>query len=198
VCLTNIHLKETFMAHKLPKQLETERMILRLASPDEAVTINNAIHETADILKKYLKWAHPTPDVANTLEHINAVISDAEKKKAWRTFMYDKVTGEFIGNCGFHDLDFCRAEFGYWCRSSKQGNGYITEAVDAITKFGFEELGLKRIEIKYVKENIASASVAKRCSYEYESEAPHYFVPYTETDHAFVTTVKFNPSLHEV
>ncbi|MGI8667552.1 MAG: GNAT family N-acetyltransferase [Jatrophihabitans sp.] len=62
------------------------------------------------------------------------------------------------------------AEIGYWLGTEFWGQGYITEAVQALTRFGFDN-GLARIRIICEVPNIASAKVAMRAGYRFESIA---------------------------
>ncbi|MNJ76438.1 putative ribosomal N-acetyltransferase YdaF [compost metagenome] len=56
-------------------------------------------------------------------------------------------------------------EIGYWIRTSSTRQGYVTEAVHAITKFAIEQLDANRIEIRCDLRNQQSANVAKRCGF---------------------------------
>ncbi|MFN2466365.1 MAG: GNAT family N-acetyltransferase [Candidatus Dormibacteria bacterium] len=51
---------------------------------------------------------------------------------------------------------------GYWMTASAAGHGYCTEAASAIACFGFETVGLARIELRTAVANIASQRVAEK------------------------------------
>ena len=55
-----------------------------------------------------------------------------------------------------------RAELGYWIGKPYWGNGYCTEAARAMVRFGFEELGLKRIHAIHFRRNPASGRVMSK------------------------------------
>jgi len=59
-------------------------------------------------------------------------------------------------------------EIGFWCRSSKVGNGYVTEGVKALADMAFEHLKAARVEIRCDQRNLASAAVAKRAGFRLE------------------------------
>ena len=63
------------------------------------------------------------------------------------------------------------AEIGYVINPDYSGNGYATEAVKIIMKFGFEKLGFHRIEAKFIVGNDASLAVMKKCGMTYEGTA---------------------------
>jgi RimJ/RimL family protein N-acetyltransferase len=53
-------------------------------------------------------------------------------------------------------------DLGFWIRASAAGKGLATAAARLISSFGFEELGLLRIEILVAVENAASERVAQK------------------------------------
>jgi RimJ/RimL family protein N-acetyltransferase len=87
-------------------------------------------------------------------------------------FLFLKGTGTLVGASGLHprNWDVPRFEIGYWCRKRFEGQGYISEAVRAITTLGFETFGARRIEIRCDSRNIRSRRVAERAGYRLEGE----------------------------
>lgn len=57
------------------------------------------------------------------------------------------------------------AEVGYWCRSSRPGQGVISEAVAALVRHGFEHLHLARLDIVTEQANGAACRVAEPCGF---------------------------------
>jgi RimJ/RimL family protein N-acetyltransferase len=51
---------------------------------------------------------------------------------------------------------------GYWVRTSAAGRGVASKASRLVARFGFEELGLHRIEILAAVSNVASQRVAEK------------------------------------
>jgi RimJ/RimL family protein N-acetyltransferase len=71
---------------------------------------------------------------------------------------------EQIGGCGINDIgeDKSRANLGYWVRSDRTGQGIAPAAAKLLAKWGFEALGLKRIEIVVAVENARSLRAAEK------------------------------------
>lgn len=67
-----------------------------------------------------------------------------------------------------------RASLGYWLGVDYWGNGYTTESVRALLRFGFEELQLNRIEAQFLKRNPASGRVMEKAGMKLEIEFPKY------------------------
>ena len=66
-------------------------------------------------------------------------------------------------------------EIGYWLGLPFWGRGYASEAVQTVTRFGLDTLGLDSIEAVVFKENKKSARVLQRCGYRLlRSETRHY------------------------
>jgi RimJ/RimL family protein N-acetyltransferase len=85
-------------------------------------------------------------------------------------FMRLRDTGEFVGASGMHRIDWQvpRFEIGYWCRTSLVDKGYIGEAVEAITRFAFENLHAAQVEIRTDIQNTRSLRVAERLGFRLE------------------------------
>lgn len=63
---------------------------------------------------------------------------------------------------------------GYWIGEAFARQGYMSEAVRAITEHAFQELSLSRIESACLPENVASRGVLERCGFKYEGVAQSY------------------------
>jgi len=66
------------------------------------------------------------------------------------------------------------AHIGYWIDRAFANRGYTTQAVNLMTRFGFEQLGLHRLEINIRPENAPSIKVAEKAGYIFEGLRPRY------------------------
>lgn len=83
---------------------------------------------------------------------------------------------------------------GYWIDQEYANRGYTTQAVEIVTRFGFEQLGLHRIEINIRPENAPSCKVAEKAGYQLEgSRARYLHIDGQWRDH--ITYVKENPAV---
>ena len=64
------------------------------------------------------------------------------------------------------------AEIGYWLGKPFWGRGIITCAAKAVTAYGFQTLGLMRIDAPVRASNDASARVLEKAGYQREGAAP--------------------------
>jgi ribosomal-protein-serine acetyltransferase len=79
--------------------------------------------------------------------------------------------GELLGSIalahfGWEDR---RGEVGYWLGGAARGQGHATRAVRLICAWGFEALGLERIELQAAVDNPASQRVAERAGFTREA-----------------------------
>ena len=70
-----------------------------------------------------------------------------------------------IGTAGFPRFNLYNnsAEISYVLNSAYWGRGLAAEAARAVITFGFEALGLHRIEARYMVGNIGSKRIAEKC-----------------------------------
>ena len=86
------------------------------------------------------------------------------------------------------------AHIGYWIDQRYSNRGYTTRAVKLLTKFGFEDLKLHRIEINLRPENEPSKKVALKAGYLLEGSRNKYLhIAGDWRDH--ITFVRENPEV---
>lgn len=92
----------------------------------------------------------------------------------WNFTILDEA-GEVIGCTSIFGYvpRYRRAEVGYWIRSDRTGNGFAAEAVSALVAFGFEDVGLHRIELHCGVDNDRSIRVAEKLGFEREGTMRH-------------------------
>ena len=88
--------------------------------------------------------------------------------------MLEKKSGMFIGNIEFMDLTDSQGELGLAITAQMQNQGYGTEAVLAMTQFGFHQLGLKRVYLRTNPYNARARHVYEKCGFrEYNRDLEH-------------------------
>jgi len=158
-----------------PDQFESERLILRAPRAGDGAAGNAAIRESLDALRPWMPWATPAPQVADTEAVYRRCAAQWLTRENLPLVLFRKPDGLFVGGSGLHSLDWSVPvmEIGYWLRSSLAGQGYMTEAVRAITAFAFEQLHAERIEIRMDARNGRSIAVAERAGYAREACLKH-------------------------
>jgi RimJ/RimL family protein N-acetyltransferase len=87
-----------------------------------------------------------------------------------------------LGSVGLHaiDLELRAAEVGYLLAPRVRGRGLATRAVRLVCAWGFQTLGLQRVELRAMADNAASQAVAVRAGFQ-RVAAPFLHRP--ELDH---------------
>jgi ribosomal-protein-serine acetyltransferase len=161
-----------------PDSFETERLTIRSPMPGDGVELQAAVAETIDDLRLWMEWADRVPTVEEEEELVRAAhIRFLQREDLW-LFLFLRGTHTFVGSSGLHpvDWDVPRFEIGYWARRRFAGQGYITEAVHGITRFAFDTLGARRVEIHCDARNVRSQRVAERAGYGLEATLRKHMV----------------------
>ena len=82
-------------------------------------------------------------------------------------FAIRTADGELVGFAAIVDLELehREGEIGYMVAPAARGRGIAGRAVELLTRWGFDELGLLRLELRIDVENTGSAVVAERSGY---------------------------------
>lgn len=88
--------------------------------------------------------------------------------------MLEKETGAFIGNIELMDIRDSVGELGIAIAAEMQDRGFGTEAVTAVSAYGLERLGLRRIFLKAHPDNARAIRVYEKCGFrEYDRTAEY-------------------------
>ncbi len=101
-------------------------------------------------------------------------------RKDWKTLVYfiiRKSDQTLIGGISLGEINFGSAKsaaIGYWMGEEYTRNGYMSEAIALICRYGFSQLTLARIEAYCMAENYPSLKLLKKCNFTLEGEARSY------------------------
>ncbi len=159
-----------------PDSFETERLHIRAKRPGDGMEIYEAVRDSIAELSQWMSWAQQleTPEAYEARARKSA--ENFHRYEDMTFGLHRKPDQYLVGVCGLHlrDADVPSYEIGYWARSSCSGNGYISEAVKALTTLAFERLHANRVEIRCDANNRRSAAVAERCGYTLEARLRHH------------------------
>jgi RimJ/RimL family protein N-acetyltransferase len=105
-----------------------------------------------------------------TLDHLRS-LGDALIKATAVTWAIE-YAGRAVGSIDLHELAYDlrawrvdRAELGYWLAPPLWRHGLMTEAAQAVVQAGFELLGLHKISVGCLVENIGSRRVIEKLNF---------------------------------
>lgn len=150
------------MNHKGTKQIETDRLILRRFTISDAQDLYRNI--TSDLnVNKFLTW-----EIHRDISETRALLKDWEEKYrdparyCWAVVL--KEFGEVIGNISAPTVKERSetVEVTYCLGSRYWGQGIIPEAIKAVMKYLFTEVGVNRIEAGFDSNNPNSGRVMEK------------------------------------
>lgn len=141
--------------------LETERLILRKLRPEDDRDVFD--YASNPEVSKQVVWdTHES--IEDSRSFIAAVMELYENGEVATWGIEHRESGKLIGTAGFAywNIPHARAEIGYALGERYWGRGYMTEAARAMLDFGFNTMGLNRIEARCELENRGSERVMEK------------------------------------
>ena len=147
--------------------LEGETIILRKLTKADASDMY--AYASDPQVTKYLLW-QPHESFAYTKRYLDEVMRQYKAHNFFDFAIVSKEDGRMIGTCGFTRLDAINhlAEIGYVLSSQYWHRGIATEAVAMILRFAFCNLGVHRVEARYMSGNVFSRAVMEKNGMSYE------------------------------
>ncbi|MBW6473170.1 MAG: GNAT family N-acetyltransferase [Anaerolineaceae bacterium] len=154
----------------IPEWFESERLLIRVPKPGDGEILQEAYLASYPRLNPWFPWAQTESSVEEREEFVRQQYARFIKREDMMLLLFLKREHKLIGCSGLHvqNWDVPSFEIGYWVRTGYEGQGYIIEAVNRITEFGFMEMKANRIFIRCDMANLRSQSVAKRAGFLYE------------------------------
>jgi len=144
------------------QEIVTDRLILRRFTLEDAENMFNNWANDPEVTK-YLRWP-PHSDVDATRKLLAEWIAcyDDPAYYSWAIALKenDVVIGS-LGIMGVSEIDEA-GEIGYCIGKKWWGKGFMTEALNAVISFGFEQAGFNRLEAGHSIHNPASGCVMQK------------------------------------
>jgi RimJ/RimL family protein N-acetyltransferase len=154
----------------IPATLTTSRLTLRVPAASDSAIIYPSACASAEQLKRWLPWAGDALSEQNTETWCRKASAEFITRAQLQYIIFRREDNLHLGNIGALRFDWQvpRGEIGYWLRSDQWGNGYMSEAVNALAAMLFDTLRFNRVEIRVDERNERSWRVAQRCGFEFE------------------------------
>lgn len=147
--------------------LQCDRLCLRPMHPIDAEDMFS--YAKREDVTEYLLWS-PHPSVNYTADYLRYIQSRYALGDFFDWAIIDRESRRMIGTCGFTKIntDNDSGEIGYVLNPDFWGRGYATEAAKRVMEFGFDELGLHRIEARFMQGNERSLRVMEKLGMSFE------------------------------
>ena len=139
-------------------------LLIRPFRTEDASALYEAVRESLAEVSPWLPWCHQNYSIEESREFIGSR-ELASQGDEWYSFgIFETDGGRFLGGVGINFINRVHqmANLGYWVRTSAAGRGVATAATRMAARFGFEQLGLQRIEIVAAVSNVSSQRVAEK------------------------------------
>lgn len=149
-------------------------------APDAAAYVEHL--QEKQIHDQTLRLPYPYTE-ADALAWIARVHAETAERGQSLNWAIRKADGGLIGGIGLHDWGPEHTDvamLGYWLAKPWWGQGVMTEAVRQVTAYGFDQLGLERMEADVFAFNLGSARVLEKAGYAFVRDLP---ARYTKNGH---------------
>ncbi|MBO4927900.1 MAG: GNAT family N-acetyltransferase [Clostridiales bacterium] len=159
--------------------IETERLILRPLTVEDAQTAFDSWTSDPEVAKYMRYYAHKSVDT--TKEWLKSVVANENSDTSFDWGFVLCESGELVGSGGlYYDDEDGMFEIGYNFAKKVWGRGLATEAARAMIDFAFTTLHQTQLRGRHNIENKASGNVMKKCGFVYERDCLDYMLE----DHA--------------
>ena len=154
--------------HKGTQRLETPRLVLRRFTMDDAQAM---LHNWASDpeVTRFLTWPVHS-DLAVTCAVLQSWIDGYKNENFYQWAIVPKDLGAPIGSISVvrQNDPVETAEIGYCIGRAWWHQGIMSEALQAVMDYLFDEVGMNRIEARHDPNNPHSGGVMRKCGMKYE------------------------------
>jgi RimJ/RimL family protein N-acetyltransferase len=146
--------------------LRGDKIYLTNLDPANAETARGWINDPE--INRYLLTGQVPVSAAAEAAFYGRAVTDWAAGKSYMFEIHAADDGRYIGNCGLHNVDMRHrsAEVGIFIGdTTEQNHGYGRDAIVTVTRFGFDTLGLNRIEIRSQADNERSMHLYEKLGF---------------------------------
>jgi ribosomal-protein-serine acetyltransferase len=124
-------------------------LTLRPIEVQDAPALVAAVQESVADVMPWLSWCSPEYDLDAARAWLATLPGNWQAGIQYGFAITTTQEGSYLGCVGLNQVNPIHrlANLGYWVRTTAVGGGVATRAARLVAKFGFERLGLQRVEI---------------------------------------------------
>ena len=161
-----------------------ENFIIDTLQPTDAHQLHEFVKANNERLKRYFpRTLSANETLEKSFEYIAIKNNEIAEKTNFTFAIRDKKPQTIVGLIILKKLEWDKkqGEFAYCIGADIEGRGVTSFAVKQMTRFAFEELGLKTLQIISHKTNSRSIKVAENNGFVWQKSLPNEFTPTNET-----------------
>ncbi|AEQ51846.1 GNAT family N-acetyltransferase [Pelagibacterium halotolerans] len=170
--------------------IETKRLILRKFTPADAEA--TAAYQGLPEVARYCMWEPRSLErVRELIPRWIAMDGTGENSEGIQYAVVLRTSGALIGDVVlmFEDLAARQGQIGYVMSPAFQGQGYATEAMEAVLAVGFGQVGLHRISARCDARNTGSWRVMEKLGMRREAHFREHAIFKGEWDQELVYAI---------
>jgi RimJ/RimL family protein N-acetyltransferase len=156
-------------------RIDTPRLLLRPWQADDAGALRDVFAGSRVALQRWTPWVLYGSDTVDALrDKLQGYADNFSAGVEWRYAMITRDDERIVGGASLHPRVGPGAiEIGYWLATAATGQGFATEAAEALTAEAFRAGDIERIEIRCEPANEASMRVPERLGYHARADVVH-------------------------
>ncbi|CDR22493.1 GNAT family N-acetyltransferase [Staphylococcus schweitzeri] len=142
-----------------------EQITLKILEVHDTEALFNIVNRSRDSLREWLPWVDATKQPSDTRAFIKRGLLQFADGNGFQCGIW--YEGTLAGVIGLHEINHMhrKTSLGYYLDKQYEGQGVMTQAVEALIKYCFEEVGLNRIEISAAVNNEKSQAIPERLGF---------------------------------
>lgn len=144
-------------------------------------------------------WASDELDHASWRQRLTRYRADFAQGAAVPFFIFERTQGDLLGGITLGSIRRGVAQcghLGYWIGERHAGKGYMQEAVETVTRYAFDDLGLHRVEAACIPNNRRSARVLEKAGFRSEGTLRSYLkINGQWRDHRLYARISSDPQM---
>jgi RimJ/RimL family protein N-acetyltransferase len=156
-------------------RIDTPRLLLRSWQAEDADELRDVFAASRPALERWTPWVLYGSETIDALrEKLQGYADNFSAGVEWRYAMIARDDERIVGGASLHPrVGAAAIEIGYWLATSATGQGFATEAAEALTAEAFRARDIDRIEIRCEPANEASMRVPERLGYRARPDVVH-------------------------
>jgi ribosomal-protein-alanine N-acetyltransferase len=148
--------------------LESERLILRAINSNDAKDLF-LIRSNDEVMNFMDSYKHQS--IQDSEKFISAIHKSYKEQTGINWAVIEKSTNIFIGYFGYWRIikEHCRAEIGYALKPEFWGKGFMSEAMNCLIDFGFNNFKAHSIEANVNPKNKKSIQLLEKLNFKREA-----------------------------
>ncbi|HCU9712781.1 TPA: GNAT family N-acetyltransferase [Staphylococcus aureus] len=142
-----------------------EQIRLKILEAHDTEALFNLVNRSRNSLREWLAWVDATEQPSDTRAFIKSGLLQFADGNGFQCGIW--YEGTLVGVIGLHEINHMhrKTSLGYYLDKQFEGHGIMTQAVEALIKYCFDEIELNRIEISAAVNNEKSQAIPERLGF---------------------------------